>query len=351
MRRGIRTPMKLPRVHRVIKGGKEHRYHRRTRKPLPNGIPEDDPVFVAAWLAEEQKAPQKPSRAAPDTVAAACEAYLVSRSYSDLKPAYRSVIRRHVDKISEQGAKAKLAHLRGKHIEADLEPLSPAVASSRLKAWRKLCDFWRRTGATATDLAHGVKRKRIDKTGGHEAWTDADLYAFRAYWSIGTPERTAVEILQWSGGRCVDAIRLGPQMVSADGVLTFTQKKTRKPAHVPWTCQAFGLEYQRADLEECIKDTRALVFMLTAYGKPRTQKGFSQWFAAAARKAGLVSKTAHGLRKYRMHKLAEARLSVTIMQAWVGHVTLEEVQEYTDSVNRQAIIAGTLGGKPRLAEA
>jgi hypothetical protein len=52
-----------------------------------------------------------------------------------------------------------------------------------------------------------------------------------------------------------------------------------------------------------------------------------------------------------MHKLAEAGVSVTIMQAWVGHVTLEEVQEYTDRVNRQAIIAGTLGGKPRLAEA
>lgn len=343
--------MKLPRVHRVQKGGKEHRYHRRTRKPLPNGIPEDDPAFVAAWLAEEQKTPQKRSRAAPDTVAGGCEAYLASRSYSDLKPAYRSVIRRHVDKISEQGATAKLAHLRAKHIEADLEPLSPAVASSRLKAWRKLCDFWRRTGATVGDVAHGVKRKRLDKTGGHAPWTDADVAAFRACWPIRTPERTAFEILQWTGARCVDAIRLGPQMVGADGVLTFTQQKTKKPAHVPWTCQAFGLEHQRADLDASIKDTRALVYVMTAYGQPRTQKGFSQWFAAAARRAGLVNRTAHGLRKYRMHKLAEAGLSVTIMQAWVGHVTLDEVQEYTDRVNRQAIIAGTIGGKPRLAEA
>lgn len=343
--------MKLPRVHRVTKGGKVHRYHRRTRKPLPNDVPEDDPVFVAAWLAEEQKAPPKRTRAAPDTVAAGCEAYLASRSYADLKPAYRSVIRRHVERIAEQGEKAKLAHLRGKHIEADLEPLSPAVASSRLKAWRKLCDYWRKTGATAGDVSHGVKRKKIERTGGHTPWDDTDLAAFRAHWPIGTPERLACEILQWSGSRCVDAIGLGPQMVGADGVLTFTQRKTGKPAHVPWTCQAFGLEVQRADLEQCLADVRALVFVLTAYGQPRTQKGFSQWFAAAARKAGLTDRTAHGLRKYRMHKLAESGLSVHVMQAWVGHVTLEEVQEYTDRVNRRAIIAGTAGGKPRLAQA
>ncbi len=346
MRRGIRSPMKLPRVHRVTKGGKVHRYHRRTRKPLPSDIPEDDPAFVAAWLAEEQKAPQRRSRAAPDTVAAGCEAFLASRTYSDLKPAYRAIIRRHVEKIREQGEKAKLVHLKPHHIEADLEPLSPPVASARVKAWRKLCDFWRRTGATAGDVSHGVKRKRMEKTGGHEPWTDADLYAFRAYWPIGTQERLALELLQWSGARCVDAIGLGPQMIGADGVLSFIQSKTKKPAHVPMTCQAFGLEHQRADLEACIKDTRALVYLLTAYGQPRTQKGMSQWFSAAARKAGLKGKTAHGLRKYRMNKMAEAGLSVMVMQAWVGHVTLDEVQEYTDRANRLAIIAGTQDGKP-----
>lgn len=343
--------MKLPRVHRVTKGGQVFRYHRRTRKPLPNGIPEDDPVFVAAWLAEEQKAPAKRSRAAPDTVAAGCEAYLASRSFLDLKPAYKANVRRHVEKIKEQGAKARLADLRPRHIEADLEPLSPSVALMRRKAWRKLCDFWKRTGATMQDVAHGVKRKKMPRTDGHLPWSDADVAAFRAHWPIGTPERLAFEILQWSGARCVDACGIGPQMIGADGVLTFIQSKTGRPAHVPWTCQAFGLEHQRADLLECTADVRALVYVLTAYGKPRTQKGFSQWFAAAARQAGLQDKTAHGLRKYRMNKLAESGLSVAAMQAWVGHVTLAEVQEYTDKANRRGIIAGTANGKPRLVGA
>lgn len=337
--------MKLPRVHRITKGDLVFRYHRRTRKPLPNNISEDDPAFISAWLAEEQTTPDKRSKAAPDTVAAGCEAYLGSRSYADLKPAYRSVIRRHVEKIAEQGAKAKLLHLLPKHVSADLEPLSPAVASSRLKAWRKLAEFWRAKGLALVDVSAGVKRKRMPKTGGHEAWTDADVDAFRARWPIGTEERRAFELLQWTGARCVDVVNIGPQMVGTDGVLTFIQRKTGNPQHVPWTCQAFGLEPQRADLMQCIEDTRALVYLLTAFGKPRTQKGVSQWFAAAARKAGLSGKTAHGLRKYRMAKMAENGLPVSVMQAWVGHVTLEEVQDYTDSANRRGIISGTQIGK------
>lgn len=346
MQRGVRSPMKLPRVHRVTKGDTVHRYHRRTRKPLPTGIPEDDPAFIAAWLDEERKAPAKRSQAAPDTVAAGCEAYLASRSYSDLKPAYRSVIRRHVEKIKAQGAKAKLAHLKPQHIGEDLEPLSPAVASSRLKAWRKLAEFWRVKGMTVTDVSYGVKKKRMPKTGGHAPWTDADVAAFRETWPIGTEERKAFELIQWTGARCIDAVAIGPQMVGNDGVLSFIQHKTGNPQHVPWACPAFGLEAQRLDMMECVRETRALVYLLTAYGKPRTQKGVSQWFAAAARKAGLAGKTAHGLRKYRMIQMAEHGLPITVMQAWVGHVTLEEVQEYTDRFNRRGVIAGTLGGKP-----
>ena len=341
MRRGIRE-VKLPRVHRITKAsGAVFKYHARTRAKLPVGIPETDPSFIEAWAAEERKAPRKASKAATGTVAAACETFLASRTYLDLKPAYRANIRRHVEAIRAQGAKALIADLMPRHISQDIEPLSPSVASARIKAWRKMATFWAAKGITATDLAASVKRKPMPQTDGHLAWTDPDVDAFRAYWPIGTPQRQAFELLQWTGARCVDAVRLGPQNVGADGVLTYVQSKTGEPAHVPWTCQAFGLEHQRTDLMTCIEDTRALVYMLTAYGKPRTQAGFSHWFSAAAKSAGLQRKTAHGLRKYRMIQMAENGLSILVMQAWVGHTTMEEVEEYTRQANRRKTIAGT----------
>ncbi|MBA4282016.1 tyrosine-type recombinase/integrase [Ralstonia sp.] len=341
MRRGIRE-LKLPRVHRVTKpSGAVFKYHTRTRAKLPADIPEEDPAFIEAWAAEERKAPRKGSRATAGTVAAACEAFLASRTYLDLKPAYRSIIRRHVEAIKAKTAKAMIADLAPRHISLDLEALSPAVASARIKAWRKMSGFWAAKGLTATDIAASVKRKAMPQTDGHIAWTDADVAVFRARWPIGTEQRRAFEMLQWTGARCVDVVRLGPQNVGPDGVLSYVQSKTGKPAHVPWTCQAFGLEDQRADLLSCVKGTNALIYVITAYGKPRSPKGFSQWFSAAAKAAGLPHKTAHGLRKYRMIQMAENGLSILIMQAWVGHTTMDEVEEYTRQANRRRTIAGT----------
>ena len=330
----------LPRVHRVRRGRKVHCYHRRTRARLPD-LPEHHPEFLAAWLAEEQRTgPVVKSKAAPGSVAAGCEAYLDSRSYQSLSENYRPVIRRHVEKIKEQGGDAPLRYLETHHIRADLEPLTPAVASSRLKAWRKLCEFWATTGQLRLDPSDGVKRKKMVKSGGHKEWTRDDLEAFRARWPIGTAQRLAAELLQWTGARCVDAVRLGPKMVGRDGLLSFEQAKTKHDAHVPWSGRAFGLEAEREPLMRCIGNAEGECFVTTEAGRPRSVKGFSQWFAAAAREAGLVRLTAHGLRKYRMNALAESGASVLVMQSWVGHVTLDEVQEYTRRADRKRALRG-----------
>lgn len=332
--------MKLPRVHRVTRGKKVHCYHRRTRARLPD-LPESHPDFLAAWLAEEQRhRPAVKIKAAPGSIAAACEAYLGSQSFVELSDGYRPVIRRHVEKIKEQGGNAPLARLEPHHVRADLEPLKPAVASSRMKAWRKLAEYWVASGKLRADPTEGVKRKRMNKTAGHREWTRDNLETFRDRWPIGTPQRLAGELLQWTGARCVDVVTLGPRMVGADGLLTFTQHKTKHDAHVPWVGRAVGLEADRAALMQCIGNAPGATFLVTQYGNPWSVKGFSQWFAAAAREAGLVKLTAHGLRKYRMNALAEAGASVLVMQSWVGHVTLDEVQEYTRRADRKRALRG-----------
>lgn len=341
MRRPIRgAGVKLPRVHRVTRGAKVHCYHRRTRARLPD-LPETHPEFLAAWLAEEHRnTPAAKAKAAPGSIAEGCETYLASQSYRELSETYRPVIRRHVEAIKAQGGNVQLRYLEPHHVRSDLEPLKPAVASSRMKAWRKLGDFWVASGRLKTDPTEGVKRKKLAKSAGHKEWTRADLETFRERWPIGTPQRLAGELLQWTGARCVDAVTLGPHMVGADGLLSFTQAKTKHDAHVPWVGRAFGLEADRVALMQCIGNAPGAVFVVTEYAQPRSVKGFSQWFAAAAREAGLVKLTAHGLRKYRMNALAEAGASVLVMQSWVGHVTLDEVQDYTRRADRRKALRG-----------
>lgn len=338
MRRGVEK-VSLPHVHRVRKSGRVHKYHRVTRAPLPGGIPEDHPDFVAAWAAEEARGYKARPRSTAGTVAAGCEAFMASRAFRDLSDGYRPVIRRHVEAIRTIGEKAKLADLRARHIVTDLDPLSPSVARSRLKAWRKLCAFWVARGMMPEDPSSAVKGKIAPKTEGFKEWTHADLETFRAHWPIGTPQRLAVELLQWTGARISDAVRIGPGMVRG-GLLEFRQQKTGGEVFVPWTVPAAGLDADRTDLLALTAGTRHMVYLTTVHGKPRSRKAFGQWFSNSAKAAGLPGLTAHGLRKYRMNRLAEHGASVHQMQTWVGHTTLSEVEHYTRRASRRTAFQG-----------
>lgn len=171
--------MKLPRIHRVVSRGILYKYHRRTRAELPTDMPEDHPDFISAWAAEEAKGPSKKSKSIPGSVAAGCEAYLASGGYRDLSDSYRPVIRRHVEEIKKQVGKAKISDLRSHHVSEDLDPLTPAVARSRLKAWRKLGKFWRSKDIISEDFTVSVSGKKMPKTGGHKEWTTDDVDSFR----------------------------------------------------------------------------------------------------------------------------------------------------------------------------
>ncbi|MEJ6397005.1 tyrosine-type recombinase/integrase [Yoonia sp. 208BN28-4] len=329
-------------VHRIRKpSGKVFKYHRKSGKPLPADIPENHPDFIAAWQQAETGGQQRKSRKTPGSIAWGCETYLASGDYLDLSDGYRPVIRRHVDAIKTQCEAATptpmLRDLDASAIRADLSPLRPTVAASRLKAWRKLTAFWFESGATHNNASDGVRRKPIPKSDGHTPWQAADLKKFRKHWPIGTPQRLAFELLQWTGVRCVDLVRLGPQMIDRDGLLTFRQQKTGAAAHVPWSGDAWGLSSQMTDLITCIAGCNDLLFVQTMHGKARSAKSVSGWFSQAASDAGLPHLSAHGLRKYRMNEMAEAGVPLLAMQSWVGHITLDEVQEYTQKADRRRV--------------
>lgn len=337
--------VKLPHVHRVKgRNGEIFKYHRRTRAKLPSNIAEDSPEFIAAWSEQEARETPKATKssAASDSIAEACETYLGTRAFLDLSDGYRPVIRRHVDAIRLKAGSARLADLRSRHIVADLDPLTPAVGRSRLKAWRKLCAFWFARDMLSENPALQVRAKPMPKSDGHIEWTHADLERFREHWAIGTPQRLAGELLQWTGARASDVVRMGPGMVGRDGILTFRQQKTKGEVFVPWTSPAAGCERDRTDLLALVENTPHKVFLTTNFGKDRSSKSFSQWFSSAASKAGLPHLSAHGLRKYRMNRLAENGASVLQMQAWVGHATLDEIERYTRRAERRRAFTGTL---------
>ena len=330
-----------------VKGrnGRVRWYFRARGLPLTRlpDLPHDHPEFLAAYAAARSR--RMEHKATPGTIAALCQAALASRAYGDLRPAYRRVIRQHVDAIRDTGGTALARDLRRRHVEADLAALTPAVAQSRLKAWRFLVRTARALALIDSDPTEGVTRPRLPASDGHPAWTADEVERFRDRWPVGTVARARFELIAWTGCRVSDAALIGPQMVGRDGVLAYRQAKTGGLAYVPWTCALPGYAAGMAADRDMALAALAplaghLTFLATRDGRPRSVKAISNDVSADARAAG-VSKSAHGLRKYRATTLAEAGATAHQIGAWTGHESLSEVQHYTRAADRRRAVMGT----------
>ena len=79
-----------------------------------------------------------------------------------------------------------------------------------------------------------------------------------------------------------------------------------------------------------------LVYCATSHGIPfQSEKGFSQWFVRARRKAGLPEKCVpHGLRKVAAKNLAEVGVSEYQLMAVVGWSNPAQAKVYIEKANR-----------------
>jgi integrase/recombinase XerD len=317
--------------------GKADTYVRRKGLPLVKlpDLPHDDPAFLAAYAAAMAVAtPEKPQEGA-GTFGAVITAALASPRYRRLSDAYRAGLRREADKIRQAFGALPAAGLRDRHIASDVAK-ADAVAL-RLKAWRFICKDLRPDPSLTV-------RADVPKSDGHPAWTADDLAAFRARWPIGSTPRACFEVLQWTGARISDAVKIGRGNIGPDGVLDYVQTKTKGRAFCPWTCPlpdyARGMAADRQMMHEAIAGLSGhMTFLPTTTGKGRSDKALGEMIRDAAAKAG-VAKTAHGLRKYRATALAEAGATTHEISAWTGHASLKEVEHYTKTADRRRAVTG-----------
>jgi integrase/recombinase XerD len=310
--------------------------------PLPDA-PMDSPDFLAAWSAAMKHAKGVETRTGTGGIATLCAAFLRSTAFKQHSVSYQAVLRRHLNAVREKMGKALARDLLPKHISFDMADLTPAVARSRLKAWRALARHGLETGELTTDPTETVKRPAVVKGDGHPVWTREEVQAFRARWPIGTTQRAIFELLFWTGARISDAVGLGAGMVNREGVLVYRQQKTKGLAYVPWSCSlpAYADTADRDAMLAALDPLKGhMTFLATRAGRTRSGKSIGGDLSASARKAG-VMKSAHGLRKARATVNAEGGATAHQIGAWTGHESLSEVEHYTRAVDRMRAVIGT----------
>lgn len=302
---------------------------------LPD-LPENHPEFLEAYEAASKV--RAKSRHQRGTIGALVEAFIASREFARRKESTRRVWRRRLDNISIEYGIGFVADLRPEHIRKALKKLSPGAARSERTVWRALLDYSVEEDWRPDNPAISIKNPLYQSIP-HETWSSADIKRFREYWPIGSSERQAMEVVYWTGARCVDAVGLGWQLVR-DGILEFEQEKTGGIATVPATIEVDDFLRDDQDLFlSCL--SKNMTWILTLNGKPRGVKGLSNFISNAAREVGLVKKTAHGLRKARATKLAENGWTPHRIGAWTGHESLAEITHYTRAADKRVLISRT----------
>ncbi len=87
-------------------------------------------------------------------------------------------------------------------------------------------------------------------------------------------------------------------------------------------------------------------WLVNGNGQPFTDQGFNDWFSAEMAKAKLpVRCTPHGLRKRYCCDRAEEGQSIHMIMAVSGHLSLKEVQKYTEMADRARNARAAMAGR------
>ncbi len=230
----------------------------------------------------------------------------------------------------------------------------PEAANGRVKALRALYKWASKSEGTGVSVnpARDVETLANASTGFPE-WSLGEVEVFEARYPPGSREHLALAILLYTGMRRSDVAQFGRQhisrrLVTADdgtvypGWISKPQHKGR--GRHPQTIEVPLLQ----PLADAIETTtavayggrpRGLALMLTVHGRPFSIAGFGNWFSDRCRAAGLVDKSAHGLRKAGATRAAEAGATAHQLMAMFGWRTLAEAEHYTRAADRKRLAA------------
>ncbi len=207
---------------------------------------------------------------------------------------------------------------------------TPAAANNMLRMVHLLMRHAVEQGWRGDDPTQGVRKVR-NKTEGFMTWEEEHIADFKDHHKPGTRAHLALMLLLYTGQRRSDVVRMGRQHVRK-GILSITQQKTGQDVHIPLHVDL------RAVLDALPLDN--LSFLMTAQGRPFTPPGFTNWFRAMVREAGLPDGLSpHGLRKATCRRLAEAGCSEHQTMAISGHRSTAEVNRYTRAASRKELAA------------
>jgi integrase len=268
-------------------------------------------------------------RVIPGTFGALIADYYQSTGYVRLKDITKRTYRNALEAFRNDFADVAVRDMDARLLDEVLDARSdkPGAQQSLRKVLRLILKIAKRRGLIDNNPMEGLRMSR-KPIRGFPAWSADELAAYEACWKSGTRERLAFALLLYTGQRRSDVVTMGRQHITAS-TMRVVQQKTGTRLDIP----------MHRDLKAELEHVPAgrLTLLQTEWGKPFSAAGFTNWFRANCKEAGLTGCTPHGLRKNAAARMAEAGCTDKEIMSITGHANLSEVSLYTASADQKRL--------------
>ena len=215
----------------------------------------------------------------------------------------------------------------------DRRAKTPFQAKNFVQTMRQMFEWLKENEIVSVNPCDGVKVKK-PKTQGFLEWTYEEILQYEQRWPIGTRERVMLDVYAYTGLRRGDAAVVGKQHVR-NGIISLQTEKTGQWVHIPL------LDVLKRTLDA--SPTGDLSFNATLSGRPFVKEALGNVFKEACIKAGIMNKSAHGLRKAAATRAADNGATTHELMAIFGWIDIKEAELYTRAANRKRLAAQAMG--------
>jgi integrase len=297
----------------------------RTRIRSEFGTPEFDAEYQAALAGMPAR---KSKDNAAGTLAWLVERYRETTAWTSLALETRQRRENILLTMLDSAGHQPFTRITKAAIVAGRERRKPFQAKHFMDTVRGLFRWAVDAGLAKVDPTAGVAYPKLPDSDGFPPWREDDVALYEKRWPIGTRERVWLDVLLYTGLRRGDAVRLGKQHVR-NSVATIKTEKTGTEVTLP----ILPVLEQTLAAGPC----GDLAFIVSAAGKPFQKHSFGNAFAAAARKAGIKGKSAHGLRKLGATRAANAGATTAQLKAIFGWTSDRMPSLYTRAADRRRL--------------
>jgi integrase len=293
------------------------------------------PEFDAEYQAALNGIPKRPQRSQPATGTLAwlwARYRETGRWINGFSPSTKKMRENIMKHVLEQSGDKPYALITSAHIIEGRERRvkTPAQARNFLDVMRGLFGWATEAGHIKVNPTVGVASPPRKKGPGFKPWTEADVEAYYRRWPLGTHERVWLDVLLYSGLRRGDAVRYGKQNVR-NGIGKIRLEKSGEQIEV--TLPVLPVLAETLAVGPC----GDLTFICGKQGRPLTKEAFGNVFKDACVGAGILDKSAHGVRKIAATTAANNGATVSQLKALFGWESDTMPALYTRAADRERL--------------